>query len=78
MKVYRRLSAVLTAGAVLLCGLAFPAFAEDGRDDDIIILYTNDMHCGIEITSATTGSRSINEKWKLCMKTSCWSMPEMR
>ncbi len=48
MKGYKRLSAILAAGAVSLCGLAFPASADDGRSDDIIILYTNDVHCGID------------------------------
>ncbi len=49
MKEMQRLSAVFAAAAVSLCGAVVPAYAEgSAKSDDIVILYTNDVHCGID------------------------------
>ena len=34
--------------AFLAVTTAVPVLAEDGKQDDIVILYTNDVHCGID------------------------------
>ncbi len=49
MKNTRRILALFTAVGLSVSCSAFPAYAEDGaKSDDIVILYTNDVHCGID------------------------------
>ncbi len=46
---FRKLFSALTAGTVLLGSFVVPAYAEEAaKSDDIVILYTNDVHCGID------------------------------
>ena len=43
----KKFLAAATAASLMTGVLAFPVFAEE-KSDDIVILYTNDVHCGID------------------------------
>ena len=46
MKKFFRITLTAAAVSAALSGISFPAYAQDGGD--IVILYTNDVHCGID------------------------------
>ncbi len=49
MRSVKRFFAALTAGDVAASVSVFPAQADqEGKSDDIVILYTNDVHCGVD------------------------------
>ena len=62
----------MAAGAALVFAAAsvqVPVFAEDsGKSDDIVILYTNDVHCGIDVNIGYDGlalyKREMQEKYE--------------
>ena len=39
---------LITGFAFLAAAAAVPVSAEEGKQDDVVILYTNDVHCGID------------------------------
>ncbi|MBR1831038.1 MAG: 5'-nucleotidase C-terminal domain-containing protein [Ruminiclostridium sp.] len=56
MKKLIRIAAAGTALVLASAAVQVPVYAEDsGKSDDIVILYTNDVHCGIDVNIGYDG-----------------------
>ncbi len=63
---------IMVAGAATVFAAAavhFPVYSEDsGKSDDIVILYTNDVHCGIDVNIGYDGlalyKREMQEQYE--------------
>ncbi len=66
MKKFFRITLTAAAVSAALSGISFPAYAQDGGD--IVILYTNDVHCGIDVNIGYDGlalyKREMQEQYE--------------
>ncbi len=69
MKKFLRITAAGAAFVFAAAAVQLPVYAEDsGKSDDIVILYTNDVHCGIDVNIGYDGlalyKREMQEQYK--------------
>ena len=69
MKKFIRITAAGAAMVFAAAAVQIPVFAEDsGKSDDIVILYTNDVHCGIDVNIGYDGlalyKREMREQYE--------------
>ncbi len=69
MKKFLRITAAGAAFVFAAAAVQLPVYAEDsGKSDDIVILYTNDVHCGIDVNIGYDGlalyKREMQEKYE--------------
>ena len=69
MKKFIRITAASAAMVFAAAAVQIPVFAEySGKSDDIVILYTNDVHCGIDVNIGYDGlslyKREMQEQYE--------------
>ncbi|MCQ2435363.1 MAG: bifunctional metallophosphatase/5'-nucleotidase [Clostridia bacterium] len=68
-----RLSALLLCLAMLFCMTA--CGAQDNRSNDVVVLFTNDVHCGIDTNIGYAGlsayKKSLSEKYRYVVLADC-------
>ncbi|MBO6230618.1 MAG: bifunctional metallophosphatase/5'-nucleotidase [Ruminiclostridium sp.] len=69
MKKFIRITAAGAALVFAAAAVQLPVYAEDGgKSDDIVILYTNDVHCGIDVNIGYDGlalyKREMQEQYE--------------
>lgn len=79
-KLSSRVLSVLLALVLVLSTLSTMAFAAGEKSDDVVVLYTNDVHCGVVPVPLKTpwGMPTwlpTNTPWRKPMSMSCWLTP---